>query len=402
MKETRSLYFREGSRDDFYGFEKVIEMFCPAIRHPVCLIPEFITAPIEIRDCIPQEDAGIIDFARVPADTSFAVLIRSVHGIDLNAADAIQFIIDDGFHLPYIRDLRFDTFRAVKLNGDPDDRATFFWAVYDRSLEPVMPIHYPPDSHINIKVAIRDVAGYILRPAAFEFRIESAAQHAASEQNLPETEDFYPADTDSGGSVYAGIQVVEGELAGAKIVYNSNEPLTPQFGSQDGIEKADIDGFEVAGMPLNLVPHTVFNTPVTLFIPVPAEVDIFSVGLAYHDGTQWLPAADAAGNVLPGGEGWMVPGSRVNHTDTDPALIEVQVYHFSSTQTVFFAAFSGSGEEEIPIDERRSGATVVVSCFVDSVSAGSETVFWLILVIGVSPIVVLFALSPQRRRGRRI
>jgi hypothetical protein len=265
------------------------------------------SAPIEIRDCIPQEDAGIIDFARVPADTSFAVLIRSVHGI--------------------------------KLNGDPDDRATFFWAVYDRSLEPVMPIHYPPDSHINIKVAIRDVAGYILRPAAFEFRIESAAQHAASEQNLPETEDFYPADTDSGGSVYAGIQVVEGELAGAKIVYNSNEPLTPQFGSQDGIEKADIDGFEVAGMPLNLVPHTVFNTPVTLFIPVPAEVDIFSVGLAYHDGTQWLPAADAAGNVLPGGEGWMVPGSRVNHTDTDPALIEVQVYHFSSTQTVFFAAF---------------------------------------------------------------
>ena len=103
------------------------------------------SAPIEIRDCIPQEDAGIIDFARVPADTSFAVLIRSVHGIDLNAADAIQFIIDDGFHLPYIRDLRFDTFRAVKLNGDPDDRATFFWAVYDRSLEPVMPTTFTPD-----------------------------------------------------------------------------------------------------------------------------------------------------------------------------------------------------------------------------------------------------------------
>jgi hypothetical protein len=330
-----------------------------------------VNTPIEIRDCIPQEDAGIINFARVPSDTSFAVLIRSVHGIDLNTADAVQFIIDDGFHLPYIRDLRFDTFRAVKLNGDPDDRATFFWAVYDRSLEPYMPIHYPPDSHVYIKVSISDVVGNILKPAVFEFKIESAAQHAASEQNLPETEDFYATDPDSAGSVYVGTRVVEGELAGAKIVYDSNEPLTPQFGSQNGIEKADIDGFDAAGMPLNLVPHTVFNTPVTLFIPVPGDKDINSVGLAYHDGTQWLPATDAAGNVLPGGEGWMVPGSRVNHTDTDPALIEVQVYHFSSTQTVFFAAFSGSGEEEIPIDERRSGATVVVSCFVDSVSADS-------------------------------
>jgi hypothetical protein len=344
--------------------------------------------PIEIRDCIPQEDAGIINFARVPADTSFAVLVRSVHGIDLTSVDAIQFIIDDGFHLPYIRDLRFDTFRVVKLNGDPDERATFFWAVYDRFLEAYMPIHYPTDSNINIKVAIGDVVDNILRPAAFEFKIESAAQSAAFDENQPETEDFYPADPDSGGgSLDAGIQVVEGELAGAKILYDSNEPLTPQFGSQGGIEKADIDGFEAIGMPLNLAPHTVFDTPVKVFIPVPEDKDIFSMGLAYHDGTQWLPAADAAGNVLPGGEGWMVPDSRVNHTDIDPALIEVQVYHFSSTQTVFFAAFSGSGEEENPVDKQHSGATVVVSCFIDSVSLDSRSATW---TLGLLAVMIIF------------
>ena len=331
-----------------------------------------LAAPIEIRDCLPQEDAGIIDFARVPYDTSFAVLIRSVNGIDLNASDAIQFIVDDGFHLPYLRDLRFDTFRVVKLNDDPDDQATYFWAVYDRFLEPYMPIHYPITAHIYIKVAIRDVAGNMLQPATYEFKIESAAQQAAFGQNQPETREFYGLDTDSDSSLNAGIEVVEGELAGAKILYSSSEPQTPQFGSQNGIENANIDGFDAIGMPLNLAPHTVFDTPVQLFIPVPEGVDIFSVGLAYHDGTQWLPAADAEGNVLPGGEGWMVPGSRVNHAETDPALIEVQVYHFSGTQTVFFAAFDGTGEEEVPVEKRRSGATVFISCFIDSVS--SDTV----------------------------
>jgi hypothetical protein len=344
-----------------------------------------LSAPIEIRDSIPQEDAGIVNAARVPDETGFAVLIRSVHGIDLNSADAIRFTIDDGFHVPYIRDLRFDTVRVVKLIDEQDDQATFLWAVYDRFLEPYMHSNYPHNSHIYIKVEIKDVADNILQPAAFEFKIESAAQRAASRQNRPKTEEIYAVDPDSGGSHDAGIQVVEGELAGARVMYNSNEPLTPQFGSQGEIEKVNIEGLEAVGMPVNLAPHTVFDTPVKLFVPVPEDADILSVGLAYHDGTQWLPAADAEGNVLPGGEGWMVPGSRVNHTESSPALIEVQVYHFSGTQTVVFASFDGTREEEDrPPGESRSGAVVFVSCFVDSVSPDSRSASWpLSLIVGM-------------------
>jgi hypothetical protein len=226
------------------------------------------------------------------------------------------------------------------------------------------------------------VAGNILQPAAFEFKIESDAQGAASDQNQPKTRDFYVVDPDSDSSLDAGVEVVEGDLAGAKIIYNSSEPLTPHFGSQNGIEEPNIDGFEAIGMPLNLTPHTVFDTPVQLFVPVPDGMDIFSVGLAYHDGTQWLPAADAAGNVLPGGEGWMMPGSRVNHADTDPALIEVQVYHFSATQTLIYAASDDTGEEEVPNEKGGSGATVFISCFIDSV--GSDSVF------GLAEFLVLF------------
>jgi hypothetical protein len=105
----------------------------------------------------------------------------------------------------------------------------------------------------------------------------------------------------------------------------------------------------------------VFDTPVKLFVPVPEDVDVRSVGLAYYDGTQWLPAVDATGNVLAGGEGWMVPGSRVNHAASSPALIEVQVYHFSGTQTVVFASFSGTREDDRPPGDNRSGAAVLVS-----------------------------------------
>ena len=370
---------------------------------PVGAATKVYPTPIEIRDCIPQEDAGIIDYAQVPYDTSFAVLIRSDHGINLTAPDAIRFTIADGFHLPYVRDVKFDTFRVVKLDDDPDDRATFLWAVYHRSLEPHMPAHYPQNSPIYIKVAIRDVAGNILKPAPFEFKTESAASRAASSQNQPETRDFYGVDPDSGGSLDAGIELVEGELAGAKILYNSYEPLTPQFGPYNGIEKVNIEGSEAVGMPLSLAPHTVFDTPVKLFIPVPEEADISLVGLAYHDGTQWLPAADADGNVLAGGEGWLVPGSRVNHTDSRPALIEVRVYHFSGVQAVI----GGSGtteEEEKPPSHDGSGVTVYANCFIHSVAG--DTDFRIFELIGFIVLLgVLFYITPapcgrSRRRGR--
>jgi hypothetical protein len=126
------------------------------------------------------------------------------------------------------------------------------------------------------------------------------------------------------------------------------------------------------------------------------------VGLAYHDGTQWLPAADAAGNVLSGGEGWMVPDSRVNHVASNPVLIEVQVYHFSGTQAVVFAAFDGTREEEDrPPGENRSGAVVFVSCFVDSVSSDSKFIFWpFSLVVGMIILICglrFFMLKRKRR-----
>ena len=42
---------------------------------------------------------------------------------------------------------------------------------------------------------------------------------------------------------------------------------------------------------------------------------------------------DADGNVQPGGDGWMVAGSRLNHNGTTPPTITIKVYHFTGVQT---------------------------------------------------------------------
>jgi len=168
--------------DGFSNYQEYL-----ARSHPFAAL----SAPIEIRDSIPQDDAGIVNFARVPDETGFAVLVRSVHGIDTRAVDAIRFTIDDGLHPPYIRDLGSDAVRTVSLNEDPAQQATFLWAVYDRLLEPFMATSYPPGAVINIKVAVRDIQNNLLQPYPFEFKIETRAQNAASGQNLPQTDDYY-------------------------------------------------------------------------------------------------------------------------------------------------------------------------------------------------------------------
>jgi len=51
---------------------------------------------------------------------------------------------------------------------------------------------------------------------------------------------------------------------------------------------------------------------------------------------------DDQGTVQPDAEGWMVPGSRVNHNNGDPSTIEIQVYHFSGMQAASSSSSSSS------------------------------------------------------------
>ena len=360
QKSLNPLVADASSDADVDGFSNYQEY--PAPGNPL----RVLSAPIEIRDTIPQDDAGIVNFARVPDQTAVAVLIRAAYGIDLNAPTAVRFRVDDGYHQPYWRDLSHDATRIVKLNKTPDAQATYLWAAYDRFLEPFMPISYLPNAVIQVTVTIRDIRNNFFQSAPIEFKIESRAYKAAARQNVPNTTEFHAHESSIGGSIDTGIAVVDGKLAGAKLFYSSLEPLTPEFGNPDEMPPIDRGDMQAAGVPVNLLPHTVFDRPVSLYIPVTDEIDIRTVGLAYYDGTRWLPAADAEGNVLPGGEGWMVAGSRINHEESSPPLIEVQVYHFSATQAVIFAKFGDTNKEDKRSHD--SNANVFISCFINSVT----------------------------------
>jgi hypothetical protein len=82
----------------------------------------------------------------------------------------------------------------------------------------------------------------------------------------------------------------------------------------------------------------VFPSGVTVVVPCPGYTNVSGLYVYYYNGQQWVMACDPSGNVQPGGVGWMVPGSRVNHNG-NPAWIEIKVYHFSA---VIVATNSGT------------------------------------------------------------
>jgi len=337
------------------------------------------TAPaLRIIDSMPQSGAGIINTARVHDDTSFAVLIETRYGIDFNDPDSIRLLISDGENGLYRRNLNSPAVRVVEvaMGSSP---TTSVWAVYDRSLEPKLPPVYPLDTIIHIRLEAEDIYANEIIVERHEFKIESDSRQAYAFDHLPESQSF---NIENANGIHdAGIEVVSGVLTGAKIFYDTDEPLLPAFGSVDEIEPVAFGTEQAIGVPLNLMPHTVFNNPVTLYIPFPDETDVTQLDIYYHNGVQWLAACDAGGNLLPGGEGWIVPGSRVNHPQQIPPQIEIEVYHFSAAQAVVAGTSTTTGNTNH--NDSGSGAVVYVSCFIDTAASGSETGFSLLSLLSL-------------------
>jgi hypothetical protein len=123
------------------------------------------------------------------------------------------------------------------------------------------------------------------------------------------------------------------------------------------------------GVPMNLQPFTAFNTPLKIFIPYPGYRDVSGFSIFVYKATSWVLACDASGNVQPGGDGWMVPGSRVNHNNGNPSTIEIKVYHFSAVH----AGISASGDDDTPTPPIDSGDTIATGsgCFIATAAYSS-------------------------------
>jgi len=296
-----------------------------------------VATPPEVRESIPYHNAGINDSTRIPNNTSFAVRIEDSDGVDITDTAGIKFTVNDSVNPVYERDLSDGSVRVIKLSADPDTELTKLWAVYDRSVDGYG--NYTYNSNINIKVDVRDRRDDTMTQESYDFNIETEQEHNEAQANLPDTGNVDPSDPALVPPYNAGSQVNSGDFTGAKIIYDSSEPVTPVFGPIDELPALDIAEGGAVGVPMNLQPPTVFNTPVKIFIPCPDYTDVSGLSVYFYNGSSWVLACDADGNVQPGGDGWMVPGSRVNHNNGNPSTIEIQVYHFSGVQ----AGIAGGG-----------------------------------------------------------
>jgi len=295
------------------------------------------TASEGVKEVIPHHNAGIDDNARIPSDTSFAVRIEDSDGIDTTDLESIKFTIDDGFNFIYEYNLgNTDVIRVVQLDANESlDNLTKLWAVYDRFQDDWYGYYYNFGNTVTVSVDARDRNGDWVDQGVYSFKVETQDQHQVAKANLPNSGDLDPSDPDLEGSYLydAGAQLMSGQLTGAKILYDSGEPITPIFGPNNEIPALNISGVDAVGVPVNLQPPTVFNTPVTVFIPCPGYQYTNALSLYRYDGKSWMLACDTSGTVQPGGLGWMVPGSLVNHNLGSPSTLEIQVYHFTGIQT---------------------------------------------------------------------
>ncbi len=286
----------------------------------------------EIVETIPHHGAGINDSTRVSNMTSFCMRIEDSDGIDITDPESIRFTVDDGIVEEYTRDLGdHSVVRVIKLTDDDDTQVTKLWVTYDRSKEDELE-DYSYDTQINIKVDVNNSAGREMAQESYLIRTETEAEHDEAEAASPKTEPVDVSDPDLEDPEYtynAGIKITSGKLKGAKVIYNSNESVKPRFGPTKEIPSLDAESEDI---PMNLQPPNVFSTPVKLIIPYRGYSDVTDIGIFLFTENRWVRACNADGNVEADGEGWMVPGSRVNHNKGKLSTIEIKVYHFSGVQ----------------------------------------------------------------------
>ncbi len=257
---------------------------------------------IDILRSKPYDGQGIAENSlRVPLDTSIALRIKDNNGIDKGSI--------------------IMTVNGVDVSGrirvrevTPEGGATDLWIIYDPD-----PGTFSFGQRVNVTVEAADIAGYAMSPYVYSFEIETEEEHNNAQANRP------LSIVDTPHPEQHVISVLDGEIRGAKIIYNPLEDVTPRFGPLGEIPGLNIANVRAIGIPIRLEPPTVFDNPVTIHIPVLGVINLDRLEIYYFSpALGWKPASEV--------EGWMVPGSRVNHPDTSPPTIEIKINHFSGVQ----------------------------------------------------------------------
>jgi hypothetical protein len=304
-------------------------------------------APPQVKEAIPSGKGPI------PSNSVFAIRLEATQGINIAEPSGVTVTVNDGTGT-YRRNLNNSTVKAIRLDSGGATSKNL-WIAYYRSNEAVK--EYASGVTVTVTFEAADTRKDSMTPKILAFRIQTAAEEREEADNLPNTVTL--PNTPKPGLTTSGVTNTATLLDKAAIIYDTSLPgntgIIPYVGPMEDIPVFNVSGYSGVGVEMNLLPPAVFPSGVTVVIPCPGYTTVSGLYVYYYNGQQWVMACDPSGNVQPGGLGWMVPGSRVNHNG-NPAWIEIKVYHFSGV-----------------IAATTSGTTVVVEsggggggCFIDS------------------------------------
>jgi len=193
------------------------------------------------------------------------------------------------------------------------------------------------DQVVTVKLSLADMAGNQLVFTEV-FQTETQMEHQLALLNSPVQSGVALGDGTSEISVLPEPDSIDDEmLEGARVIFHDYEPVTPRVGPVHEIPALDLA--TPIGIPLNLEPATVFDGPITVVLPVPdAQVQdtnqdgIPDMGLEAYDIYQFTPNPNVLWRHSADAPGWAVEESRVDHYDTLPPSIEIQINEPSPLQ----------------------------------------------------------------------
>jgi hypothetical protein len=289
-----------------------------------------VPAPPQVKEVIPAGRGPI------PSNSVFAVRLEATQGINIAESSGVTVTVNDGTQT-YKRNLNNTTVKAIRLDSGGTTSRNL-WIAYYRSNEAAN--EYASGVTVTVTFEATDVRKDSMTPKTLAFRIQTAAEEQEEADNLPNTVTLPNKPTP--GVTTSGVTNTATMLDKAAIIYDNalpgNTGIIPYVGPTENIPVFDVSGYTGVGVEMNLLPPAVFPSGVTIVIPCPGYTNVSGLYVYYYNGQQWVMACDPAGNVQPGGVGWMVPGSRVNHNG-NPSWIEIKVYHFSA---VIVATNSGT------------------------------------------------------------
>ena len=297
-----------------------------------------VPAPPQVKEVIPAGKGPI------PSNSVFAVRLEATQGINIAQSSGVTVTVNDGIQT-YKRNLNDknasskEIVKAIPLDSGGTTSKNL-WIAYYRSNETAMSNEFSSGVTVTVTFEATDVRKDSMTPRSLTFRIQTAGEEQEEAESLPNTVTL--PNTPAPGLTTSGVTNTATMLDRAAIIFDTSLPgntgIIPYVGPTEDIPVFDISDFTGVGVAMNLLPPAVFPGGVTVVVPCPGYTNVSGLYVYYYNGQQWVMACDPSGNVQPGGVGWMVPGSRVNHNG-NPAWIEIKVYHFSA---VIVATNSGT------------------------------------------------------------